>query len=117
MEKMPYRAGMDTALMQLATETVLVQPASDAVVSSDWRQGLPTLRGEQVVLRELRASDAASLFALERSQHFRITHIDPAPFDAQACQRMMRGNQSSDGVGQFVFAARRFFQLARELKQ
>ena len=32
--------------------------------ASDWRRELPTLRGSQVVLRELRASDAPSLAAL-----------------------------------------------------
>jgi len=42
----------------------MVQPSISEVVSSDWQQGLPTLRGHQVVLRELRASDATSLHAL-----------------------------------------------------
>jgi ribosomal-protein-alanine N-acetyltransferase len=55
MEKMPYRDELRTAM---------VIPATETVVSSDWRQGLPTLHGSQVVLRELRASDAPSLFAL-----------------------------------------------------
>jgi ribosomal-protein-alanine N-acetyltransferase len=55
MEKMPYQVG---------PETVVTEPATAPISSSDWRQGLPTLRGGQVVLRELRASDAASLFAL-----------------------------------------------------
>jgi ribosomal-protein-alanine N-acetyltransferase len=55
MEKMPY---------QVALDMTMIQPSIAPVVSSDWRQGLPTLRSGQVVLRELRASDASSLFAL-----------------------------------------------------
>ena len=30
MEKMPYRVEMDAATIQLSTETVMVQPASEA---------------------------------------------------------------------------------------
>jgi len=55
MEKMPYRAELDTP--------VFTTP-SEQVISSDWRQGLPALRSDRVVLREVRASDAPSLFAL-----------------------------------------------------
>src|SRR3989442_1502797 len=55
MEKMPYREELD----------MRVVPATDVdVVSTDWRSGLPALAGQMVTLRELRASDAASLFAL-----------------------------------------------------
>jgi len=56
MEKMPYHQDPDDA-------QVLQQPATQ-VVMSDWQQKLPVLTGQQVVLRELRISDAASLFAL-----------------------------------------------------
>ena len=51
MERMPYRS------IELGTP-------STAVASTDWRQALPTLTGERVVLRELRAGDAEALFAL-----------------------------------------------------
>ena len=88
MEKMPYRVEMEPAMIQLATETVMVQPASDAVVSSDWRQGLPTLRGEQVVLRELRASDAASLFALLTTEEV-ARFISPPPSTVEGFERFI----------------------------
>ena len=58
MEKMPYRDELQQAVVLSTTETV---------VSTDWRQGLPTLRGRQVVLRELRASDAR--VALRAADH------------------------------------------------
>ena len=88
MEKMPYRVEMDTAMLQLSTETVMVQPASEAVVSSDWRDGLPTLRGEQVVLRELRASDAASLFALLTTEEV-ARFISPPPSTVDGFERFI----------------------------
>ena len=56
MEKMPYVATVDTQFVPAST--------TEDVVSSDWRQALPVLSGQQVTLRELRASDAPSLFSL-----------------------------------------------------
>jgi RimJ/RimL family protein N-acetyltransferase len=56
MEKMPYVATVDTQFVPPST--------TEDVVSSDWQRALPVLRGARVVLRELRASDAASLFAM-----------------------------------------------------
>jgi RimJ/RimL family protein N-acetyltransferase len=49
---------------------------------SDWQQGLPTLHGRQVVLRELRASDAASLFSLLTTEEVaRFLSPPPATVD------------------------------------
>ena len=69
MEKMPYQVELDT---------VTILPSIANVVSSDWQQGLPTLRGEQVVLRELRTSDAASLFAMLTTEEV-SRFISPPP--------------------------------------
>ena len=55
MEKMPYRLELDTHPIQEPIEQI---------ISSDWQDGLPVLTGTMVTLRELRASDAASLFAM-----------------------------------------------------
>jgi len=55
MEKMPYRLELDTHPIQEPIEQV---------ISADWQDGLPVLTGTMVTLRELRASDAASLFAM-----------------------------------------------------
>jgi len=55
MEKMPYRQELDTAVVQ--------EPIAH-VIGADWQRGLPVLNGTLVMLRELRASDAASLFAM-----------------------------------------------------
>jgi ribosomal-protein-alanine N-acetyltransferase len=79
MEKMPYRIELDTVTMQ---------PAAAPVVSSDWQQGLPTLAGEQVVLRELRASDAASLFALLTTEEV-SRFISPPPTTVEGFERFI----------------------------
>ena len=57
MEKMPYRQELDV-------QPHIFQEPAGHVVSTDWRDGLPVLSGQQVTLRELKASDAASLFAM-----------------------------------------------------
>jgi [ribosomal protein S5]-alanine N-acetyltransferase len=79
MEKMPYRDELQQAVVLTTTETV---------VSSDWRQGLPTLRGRQVVLRELRASDAASLFALLTTEEV-ARFISPPPTTVAGFERFI----------------------------
>jgi [ribosomal protein S5]-alanine N-acetyltransferase len=79
MEKMPYRIELDT---------VAVTTAVAPIVSSDWQQGLPTLAGEQVVLRELRASDAASLCALLTTEEV-SRFISPPPTTVQGFERFI----------------------------
>ena len=79
MENMPYRDELRTAMVISTTE---------AVVSSDWQQGLPTLAGEQVVLRELRASDAASLFALLTTEEV-ARFISPPPTSVEGFERFI----------------------------
>ena len=81
MEKMPYRSDMDT---------VMVQPSSTIgeVTSSDWQQRLPVLRGEQVVLRELRASDAPSLLAMLTTEEV-ARFISPPPTTVEGFERFI----------------------------
>jgi ribosomal-protein-alanine N-acetyltransferase len=54
MNKVPYQPELAGA----------VSPVAETVVTTDWQRRLPTLKGRQVVLRELRTSDAISLHAL-----------------------------------------------------
>jgi [ribosomal protein S5]-alanine N-acetyltransferase len=79
MEHMPY---------QVALDTVCVQPSTAETVVSDWQRGLPTLRGSQVVLRELRASDAASLFALLTTEEV-ARFISPPPTSVDGFERFI----------------------------
>ena len=79
MEKMPYQVELDT---------VRVQASIGEVVRSDWQRALPTLSGEQVVLRELRASDAASLFALLTTEEV-SRFISPPPSTVEGFERFI----------------------------
>ncbi len=79
MEKMPYRA-------DLAVQT-FEAPAAD-VTSSDWREHLPVLNGHQVTLRELRASDATSLFALLTTEEV-SRFISPPPTTVEGFERFI----------------------------
>jgi hypothetical protein len=45
-------------------DTQVFQTPSRGVISSDWRKSLPVLIGSFVTLRDLRMSDAPSLFAM-----------------------------------------------------
>src|SRR5215510_13097752 len=69
MEKMPYQPELDTRVVPV--------PAGQTI-GSDWQQRLPVLCGKQVVLRELRTSDAASLFALLTTEEV-SRFISPPP--------------------------------------
>jgi len=79
METMPFRDEHQKAI---------VMPSTEAVVSTDWRQGLPTLHGRRVVLRELRASDAASLFALLTTEEV-SRFISPPPSTVEGFERFI----------------------------
>src|SRR6185436_11083440 len=73
----------------LAMEPVLSSPAaSQPVVSSDWRQALPVLSGQQVTLRELRASDAPSLFSLLTTDEV-ARFISPPPSTVEGFERFI----------------------------
>src|SRR5215467_5810237 len=87
MEKMPYRP-------ELELETVMTSPApvtaatTGDVVESDWRQHLPTLSGQQVTLRELRTSDAQSLFAMLTTEEV-ARFISPPPTTVEGFERFI----------------------------
>ena len=92
MENMPY---------QVALDTVMVQPSITEVASSDWQQGLPTLRGGQVVLRELRASDAASLHALLTTEEV-SRFISPPPTTVEGFERFIAWSHRQRTAGTFA---------------
>jgi ribosomal-protein-alanine N-acetyltransferase len=79
MEKMPYQPELDTHVFSAPSEHA---------VSSNWRQGLPALSGEAVVLRELRASDAASLFALLTTEEV-ARFISPPPTTVEGFEKFI----------------------------
>ena len=79
MEKMPYTTELDLQV---------IQPSVGQVITSDWQRGLPVLTGEQVRLRELRASDAPSLFSLLTTQEV-ARFISPPPSTVEGFERFI----------------------------
>jgi len=80
MEKMPYRQELDIRFTPA--------PGVETIVTSDWRDGLPVLCGRTVTLRELRASDAPSLFALLTAQEVQ-RFISPPPSTVEGFERFI----------------------------
>jgi RimJ/RimL family protein N-acetyltransferase len=100
MEKMPYRVELDVTAYAPASRT-MVQPTSAPVVSSDWRAGLPALQGAHVVLRELRASDAAPLFALLTTEEV-ARFISPPPSTVEGFERFIAWTLRQRAAGSYA---------------
>jgi [ribosomal protein S5]-alanine N-acetyltransferase len=83
MEHMPYCEKLDQATIA----HTMVQEV-EQVTTANWRKGLPVLCGKQVVLRELRQSDAASLFALLTAQEV-ARFISPPPTTVEGFERFI----------------------------
>ena len=96
MEKMPHQpelgvVGGDRSAI----------PTVGPVSGSDWRQALPTLGGPQVVLRELRLSDAESLFALLTIEEV-ARFISPPPPSVEGFQRFIAWTQRQRAAGAYA---------------
>ena len=92
MEKMPYQDHLDTAA---------IHPSTGDVQRSDWQQGLPTLRAGQVLLRELRSSDAASLFALLTTEEV-ARFISPPPSTVEGFERFIAWTLRQRAAGTYA---------------
>jgi RimJ/RimL family protein N-acetyltransferase len=97
MEKMPYQEHADIA--PVISTVPLVDSA--APTSTDWRSGLPTLTGSLVTLRELRESDACSLFiALTTDEVTRF--ISPPPTTVEGFEKFIAWTHRQRAAGQYV---------------
>src|ERR1700687_5067521 len=92
MEKMPYSPALDTQVLPVT---------HGPVVSSDWRNGLPVLTGGGVTLRELHASDAASLFALLTTEEV-ARFISPPPSTVEGFERFIAWTQRQRAAGTYA---------------
>jgi RimJ/RimL family protein N-acetyltransferase len=92
MEKMPYQPLAD----------VIEQPfRNPPTISSDWQRALPTLSGGDVVLRDLRTSDAESLFALLTTEEV-SRFISPPPSSPEGFERFIAWTHSQRAAGAYV---------------
>jgi RimJ/RimL family protein N-acetyltransferase len=99
MEKMPYRPELDVVPVTGAvTETSI---AATEVVSTDWRDSLPVLVGCKVALREMRTSDAASLFALLTTEEV-SRFISPPPSSVEGFEKFISWGVRQRAVGSYV---------------
>ena len=98
MEKMPYQSELDT---QMTTSAHVSTVATRDVVWSDWRSGLPVLAGDQVVLRELRASDAQSLFSLLTTEEV-ARFISPPPTSVEGFERFIAWTHRQRAAGVYA---------------
>jgi len=94
MEKMPYQPHLDVPL-----PVVAVVPPAEAV--AEWRRQLPSLTGSLVTLRELRATDAPSLFALLTSEQV-CRFISPPPSSIDGFERFIAWTHRQRAAGQYV---------------
>jgi RimJ/RimL family protein N-acetyltransferase len=97
MERMPYQAEFDKTPAGAHVEAV---PTAQ-VTSSDWQAGLPTLVGRQVVLRELRQSDAASLFSLLTTEEV-SRFISPPPNSVEGFERFIAWTVRQRSAGTYA---------------
>jgi RimJ/RimL family protein N-acetyltransferase len=99
MEKMPYRAELD--LHEGRVQPVVPSARVTRTTSTDWRERLPMLAGATVTLRQLRASDAASLFALLTTEEV-ARFISPPPSSVEGFERFIEWTHRQRSVGAYA---------------
>lgn len=92
MENMPHRTGLDTTRSAVAF---------GEVTRSDWQQRMPVLRGERVVLRELRPSDATALCAMLNTEEV-ARFISPPPASVDDFERFIAWTERQRIAGTYV---------------
>lgn len=80
--------------MATATETC----ATSAPIVSDWKTGLPVLRGDGIVLRELRIGDATSMLAFLTADEV-TRFISPPPTTIEGFERFITWAQQEREAG------------------
>jgi RimJ/RimL family protein N-acetyltransferase len=94
MEKMPYQ-------QQVTMPAVRTTTAVADVVSTDWKKALPVLRGQVVTLRQLRASDAQSLFAMLTAEEV-SRFISPPPTTVEGFEKFIAWTLRMREVGSYA---------------
>ena len=90
METMPYAPGMDVSVN-----------SRTLTPTNGWRAGLPALTGAGVTVRELRASDASSLYALLTTEEV-SRFISPPPSTVKAFEQFIMWSHIRRAQGHYV---------------
>jgi ribosomal-protein-alanine N-acetyltransferase len=93
---MPYQPELDIETVVSTLPVVEGEPRP-----GNWRTGLPTLGGSVVTLRELRLSDAGSLFAALTSEEV-TRFISPPPATVDGFERFIAWTHRQREAGQYV---------------
>ena len=93
MDKMPFEPHLDPAPMAM--------PSTSHLAATDWRAGLPVLAGPGVILRELRLSDAPSLFAMLSTNDV-ARFISPPPTSVAGFERFVNWTHRQRTAGKYV---------------
>ena len=99
METMPYRPEHDVTDVRFQPAPLQAPVAQS--VSTDWRDRLPMLAGATVTLRELRASDAPSLFALLTTEEV-SRFISPPPSTVDGFEKFIDWTLRQRSVGSYA---------------
>jgi RimJ/RimL family protein N-acetyltransferase len=102
-ERPAEREGVLMQRLSAVQTTVAVRPveSTPASVSSDWKQGLPVLRGRHVHLREMRVSDAPSLLAMLTVPEV-SRFISPPPATVAGFERFIQWTQRERAAGRYI---------------
>jgi [ribosomal protein S5]-alanine N-acetyltransferase len=91
--------------LALPTEPLIFKPeprtVSERVTRSDWQQALPVLRGAGFELRELRPSDAASLYTMLTADEV-ARYITPPPRSVGGFERFVEYAHRRRSQGEFA---------------
>ena len=98
MENMPYRLELDLQTSQAPIEQVT---RTGEVTSTNWQSGLPVLGGTHVTLRELRASDAPSLFALLTTEEV-ARFLSPPPTTVEGFEKFIAWTIRQGAAGTYA---------------
>jgi ribosomal-protein-alanine N-acetyltransferase len=99
MEKMPYQPALE--VRHSSVPAGLPLPSVGHEVSTDWRRSLPVMVGKKAVLRELRASDAASLCALLNTEEV-ARFISPPPTTVEGFERFIAWTLRQRAAGTYA---------------
>ena len=79
----------------------LMPSPAQPTVSSDWKKGLPSLRGSGCTLRELKVSDAPALLALLTTQEV-TRFISPPPTTLEGFERFIQCTEREREAGRYL---------------
>jgi RimJ/RimL family protein N-acetyltransferase len=97
LDKMPLLRPQDVT----APRTTVTAPAATSVVTTDWRDALPVLSATSITLREMRTSDAPSLFALLTTEEV-ARFISPPPGTVEGFERFIVWAARQRAAGAYV---------------